>query len=240
MEEIVAVAREYGLFIICDEIYAHICYNGASPLHLSEVLGDVPAMSLRGISKEYPWPGARCGWIEFLNRRRDPRFEEYARAILLSKMMEVCSTTLPQMSIPRVMGDDRYAGHLAARAETFAARAEEAYAAFSGIDGVIVNRTQGAFYFTVVFEEGVLNDRQTLPIENPEVRTLVEELTRGVPPDKRFVYYLMGSEGICVTPLSGFQAEDPGFRITYLQDDDSKRRNTLERLAGAVRSYLAS
>jgi aspartate/methionine/tyrosine aminotransferase len=43
-----------------------------------------------------------------------------------------------------------------------------------------------------------------------------------------------------VTPLSGFQTDHLGFRITYLQDDDAKRRDTLDRLAGAIRGYLAS
>ena len=60
----VALARKYDLFVICDEVYQAIIYNGQKTLPLAEVIGDVPAICMRGISKEMPWPGSRCGWIE--------------------------------------------------------------------------------------------------------------------------------------------------------------------------------
>ena len=63
---------------------------------------------MKGISKELPWPGARCGWIEVYNKDKDPIFEKYIKSITDSKMLEVCSTTLPQMVIPKIMTDHRY------------------------------------------------------------------------------------------------------------------------------------
>src|SRR5690606_39779749 len=62
---------------IADEIYSHIVYNGQPVLHMSEWIGDVPGIAMRGISKEYPWPGARCGWLEILNKGKDREFAEY-------------------------------------------------------------------------------------------------------------------------------------------------------------------
>ncbi len=67
LREIVQIAREYDLFIIADEVYINIVYNGEKTVHISDVIGDVPAISLKGISKEFPWPGSRCGWIEVYN-----------------------------------------------------------------------------------------------------------------------------------------------------------------------------
>ncbi|HRU06829.1 MAG TPA: pyridoxal phosphate-dependent aminotransferase [Candidatus Brocadiia bacterium] len=240
ISEIVEIARQYGLFIICDEIYTHICYNGAKPTHLSSYIGDVPAIAIRGISKEYPWPGARCGWMEFYNAGRDPDFNLYVKAIIDSKMMEVCSTTLPQMSIPKVMGDARYGPHLQRRAAMFERRSREACDAFRAVEGVVINPTTGAFYFPVVFEDGLLNNRQTLPIPNPALRAMIEDLVKDVRNDKRFVYYLMASAGVCVTPLSGFHSDLTGFRMTLLETDDAKRRDTLRRLAQAIPAYIAS
>ncbi|MHC4885432.1 MAG: aminotransferase class I/II-fold pyridoxal phosphate-dependent enzyme, partial [Planctomycetota bacterium] len=240
MLEIIDIAREHDLFIICDEVYAHITFNGAETCHLSTVIGDVPALSLRGISKEYPWPGARCGWIEILNRGKDREFDRYADALIKSKMMEVCSTTLPQLSIPRVFGDPRYPDHLKARAKMFEDRANEAYDFFSELDCVTVHRVQGALYFPVVFNEGVLNYNQALPIENPKAKALIEELVKDVPDDKRFVYYLMASAGVCVTPLCGFHSELQGFRITLLQANDELRRDTLKRISTAIQAYVSS
>jgi len=240
LEEIVEIARQHDLFLICDEIYTHIVYNGHKTLHLSEVIGDVCAIVMRGISKEYPWPGARCGWIEVLNRGRDDMFNRYVNSLLASKRLEVCSTTAPQLSIPLVMGDARYPAHLARRAAIFEARAKEAHATMRDIPGVTVNCPNGAFYMTVSFEDGVLNDRQTLKIENPRARQLVEGMIKGVRNDFRFVYYLMGATGVCVVPLSGFCCKRDGFRVTLLECDDAKRRWIFATLAQAVRDYIGS
>jgi aspartate/methionine/tyrosine aminotransferase len=160
-------------------------------------------------------------------------------SLLAAKRLEVCSTTAPQMSVPLVMGDSRYPEHLRARAKVFEARAIEAHAVLSGIPGVQVVRPRGAFYMTVGFEPGALNNRQSLPIENPKVRELVESLVVGAKNDRRLVYYLLGATGICVVPLSGFCCKRDGFRVTLLECDDEKRRWTFQTLAKAIREYLA-
>jgi aspartate/methionine/tyrosine aminotransferase len=122
----------------------------------------------------------------------------------------------------------------------FAARAQEAWEAFQGVSGVRVIKPQGAFYMSVLFDDGVLNDRQTLPIANAEVRKYVERIVQGVPADKRFVYYLLGATGICVVPLTGFCCNRKGFRVTLLESDDAKRRWTWRTIADAIVQYVAS
>ena len=128
LEKIVALAREFGLFVIADEIYIHMVFPGVDTVHLSEVAPDVPAIVMRGVSKELPWPGSRCGWIEVLNRSSDQNFSAYVDSLLAAKRLEVCSTSGPQLVVPRVFGDPRYATHLTRRAKMYAERAEEAYA----------------------------------------------------------------------------------------------------------------
>ncbi len=128
LEQIVAIARENDLFIVCDEIYTHIVYNGHKTLHLSEVIGETCALVMRGVSKEFPWPGSRCGWLEVLNRNQDKMFDTYVNSLLAAKRLEVCSTTAPQLVIPRVMGDPRYPAHLKTRAAIYNDRAKEAHA----------------------------------------------------------------------------------------------------------------
>jgi aspartate/methionine/tyrosine aminotransferase len=167
LEEIAEIARENDIFIVADEIYANIVYDGRGRLYMSEWIGDVPGIAMRGISKEYPWPGARCGWLEVLNKGRDRTFAKYVDSLVAAKRLEVSSTTLPQMSIPLVMGDPRYPGHLDARERMFAARADEVAEAFAGCEHVVVNKPRGAFYYTVMFKPGVLRNDQVLPIENP-------------------------------------------------------------------------
>jgi aspartate/methionine/tyrosine aminotransferase len=238
LEEIVQIAREHDLFVLCDETYANIVYPGKETAALSEVIGEVPGIALRSISKEYPWPGARCGWMEVFNQEHDQVFRRYITSLLDAKRLEVCSTTLPQMSIPAVMGDTRYPGHLKRRAAMFSERADEAVGILSGIPGITVVKPSGAFYLTVVFDTALPTEGPMPPMKNPAVTRQVQELAQGVAPDKRFVYWLLGATGICTVPLSGFCSRLPGFRTTLLENDGEKRRRTYLALAEAVGLYL--
>jgi aspartate/methionine/tyrosine aminotransferase len=95
---------------------------------------------------------------------------------------------------------------------------------------------------SVVFNEGVLHERQSLFIENKEVRSFVESLVNkpGISLDKRFVYYLLGATGICVVPLSSFATEMQGFRSTLLETDVDRFRKIFAILADSIEKYLSS
>ncbi len=244
LTEFVRIARDYGLFLIADETYANIVYGGARTVSLSQVIGPVPGIALRSISKEFPWPGARSGWIEVYNRHGDPNFEAYVRSLVDAKRLEVCSTTLPQLCIPAIMGDPRYPAHLRRRAAMFEGRAAEAAAAFSGRSGVSVKEPKGALYATALFDTARFNDgasaRRRLPVGDPSLAAFIEERTVGLAPDKRFVYWLLAATGICVVPLSGFASDLPGFRFTLLEHDDDLRRRVYRTLAEAAEAYIAS
>ena len=242
LEGVVEIAREFDLFVMCDEVYINITYNGAPAVHLSDVIGDVCGLSLKGISKEVPWPGSRCGWMEFYNQDTDPVFSRFARSLVDAKMLEVCSTTLPQRAIPRIMGDPRYPAHLATRAAEYQRRASEACAILSAVPGITVHEPQGAFYLTVLFDRDAITASMSLPIPDQRVQQVIDELIlqAGVEPDFRFVYYLMGATGIVVVPLSSFCCQRHGFRITLLECDDERRRRMFETLARVIGEYQAS
>jgi len=239
LEKMVDIARRYRVFMICDEIYGNLVYETHKTAALSEVIEEIPGMALRGISKEVPWPGSRCGWIEVFNQDK-LNFKRYVKSLINAKMLEVCSTSLPQYAIPRILGDPRYQDHLKQRRAMYQERAEEAWRYFSNAPGVTVNEPQGAFYMTVLFEENALNSRQSLPIADARTRRFIEDKVKGVEPDKRFVYYLLGSTGICVVPLTGFCCEKQGFRLTLLETDDEKRRWTWRTIVESIRMYLDS
>ncbi len=242
LEGVVKIAREFDLFVMCDEVYINITYNGAPAVHLSDVIGDVCGLSLKGISKEIPWPGSRCGWVEFYNQDTDPIFARFARSLVDAKMLEVCSTTLPQRAIPRIMGDPRYATHLVTRATEYKRRASEACAILGPVPGITVHEPQGAFYLTVLFDRDVITGSMSLPIADQRVQRVVEEfiLHASAEPDFRFVYYLMGATGIVVVPLSSFCCQRHGFRITLLECDDERRRRMFETLARVIGEYQES
>ncbi|NTV55325.1 MAG: pyridoxal phosphate-dependent aminotransferase [Candidatus Moranbacteria bacterium] len=241
LKEIVSIAREYGLFLVSDETYARLSYGREKMTPLYEVIGsDVPAIVMRGLSKEVPWPGSRCGWIEVYNKDRDPAFARYAKTLVDAKMLEVCSTTLPQLALPSIVGDSRFAEHVRLRTEGYRRKADIARAVFSKIPRVIAPCPESSFYYSVVFEDGVLGDDQSLPISDPTIRDFIGREVEGVAPDKRFVLYLMAATGVCVVPLSGFNTDLTGFRMTLLEPDEKKFKDTVERIATAIRAYTGN
>ncbi|KIE43652.1 pyridoxal phosphate-dependent aminotransferase [Geobacter anodireducens] len=242
LEQFVAIARRYELFIIADEVYNNITYNGQATVPISDVIGDVPAIAMKGISKEIPWPGSRCGWIEVYNGNRDEQFRKFLNSILSAKMNEVCSTTLPQKCIPAIMKHPEYQTYLRERIACYERMSNITYDCLKQVPGLLVNRTNGAFYMSVAFRDGLLTDRQSLPIESVEIRELVEKLVNapGVSPDKRFVYYILASTGICIVPLSSFNTPLQGFRVTLLEKDENECMRIYRTLAEKIKEYLSS
>ncbi len=240
LEEIMAIAKEYDLFVISDEIYAHLTYGCEPFVSLARVIGDVPGIALRGLSKEVPWPGARCGWAEFYNSDKDVDFARYAQTLHDAKMLEVCATTLPQYVLPQIYGDARFAEHCAMQCDFYKKRAQQACAILSTVPGVSVVPPQGAFYLSVVFDDTVFNNAQTLHIDNVAVRALVEDAVKGVRKDARFVYYLLGATGVCTVPLSSFNTHIHGLRMTLLELNDGAFIHTCKTIARAIHNYTKS
>lgn len=236
---IVDIAARHGLFLISDEIYSNLAYQGSGMRKLASVVGKVPAIAMRGISKEFPWPGARCGWIEIYNRDQDQSFDRFARSLLEAKMLEVCATTLPQKVLPRVMGDARYYPYLETRVSTYDRRARRAVEVLGSVPEVIIHPARGAFYMTAVFRKGALRPDQSLPLA-PEADAIIGPQL-GDALDARFVYHLLGATGVCVVPLStGFNSDLEGFRFTLLEPDDEKFERILRDMRDALVAYLAS
>jgi len=240
LENVVRIARENDLFVIADETYINIVYNGRKTVPIGDVIGDVPGIAMKGISKELPWPGARCGWMEVYNADKDPIFARFINTILHQKMSEVCSTTLPQMAIPRIMTHPEYKNYLRQRTQHYEKLSAIAYGVLKDVPFVIANKSNGAFYMTILFNESVLNERQHLSIEQPELLGYIETLTKGVEYDKRFVYYLLAATGICVVPLTSFFTPLLGFRMTLLDKNVDEFEFVVKTLAEKITEYIQS
>jgi alanine-synthesizing transaminase len=241
LKKICSIAEELNLFVICDEIYSELFYNKEDRTRLCTVIGNACGISLRGISKEFPWPGSRCGWIEVYNKNNDKQFQKYINTILKAKRLEVCATTLPQMSIPNILGNPKYKEHVEKRREKYAKRAKEAMKIFSGHNGIIPIEPKGAFYMTILFDETMLTPNQKLVIKDEKIKTRIDELC--VPSfefDKRFAYYLLGSTGIITVALTGFYSKRKGIRITLLEENDEKRVKTFTIIRDKMIEYLNS
>ena len=242
LKRFVEIAKEFDLFLISDEIYINVTYNGSRAYSLPQYIDEVPGMALKGLSKEVPWPGSRCGWAKFYNRDKDEEFDKLCTTLENAKMIEVSSTKLPQVAIPKIMGDPRYTDYLRYNNEKIGKRSQLISSILNASKGIYFNSTSGAFYNTIIFKEGVINNQQTLKIDNAEVQNVVEEWVShpDVLPDKRFVYYLLAAKGICVVPISSFCSDLRGFRVTLLEENEAMLKNTFSGISEAIEEYINS
>ncbi len=241
LKRIVAIAREFKLFLLCDEIYLNITYNGVKTYALSDIIEDIPGIAMKGISKELPWPGARCGWMEYYNRKRDEDFSRLCQAIDNAKMIEVCSTKLPQLAIPKILGDPRFKIYREETNQKIGRRSKIIAEILGSVPQLMFNETFGAFYNTIIFKEGTLKPNQKMKIENLVIKNLVEGwVDEKIQFDKRFVYYLLGAKGVCVVPISSFCSELQGFRVTLLEEDENTLLKTFTSIRDGIVEYLSS
>ncbi|QQR55091.1 pyridoxal phosphate-dependent aminotransferase [Candidatus Peregrinibacteria bacterium] len=243
LEKIVQLAEKYQLMILSDEIYFRMIYNAYVFPQITEIAKNrVPLIVMRGLSKDVPWPGGRSGWVEFHNVNLDADFKKYADSVKRRALLEVCSTHLPQVVMPRVYDHPEFAGWLKQNNELLERNSRVITEKLSTVKGLKVNPANGAFYMMPIFEDGVLKAHQSLPIANEELRKFVEEKTADpdMALDKRFVYYLVASTGICVVPATGFFSPYYGFRVTTLTRDPQRLDAIYATLAKAIEAYLGS
>ena len=242
LKRIVEIAKEFNLFLIADEIYINITYNGSKAYSLAEIIDDVPGISMKGISKELPWPGARCGWMEYYNRDKDQDFNRFCHALDNAKMIEVCSTKLPQLAIPKIFGDSRFKKYRDETNKNIGRRSKIISDILGTVPQLTFNETFGAFYNTIIFRDGSLKSHQKIKIGDSKVQKLVEGWVdqEDIQQDKRFVYYLLGAKGVCVVPISSFCSELQGFRVTLLEEDEDALVKTFTAIRDGIVEYLNS
>ena len=220
MLKISSLAQKYNVCLIVDEVYAQVVW-GKKHSYLNEVCNNTPAISLQGISKDLPWPGARCGWMEFYNRNINPQFDKLVEALIRMKTMEVCSTTLPQLVIPEIMSHEKYYDHIASRANSLKLRASQLRESIKNCAGLIPNRIDGSLFGLLVIDQNCFT-KTTLPPVKSEYLHILEPHLHNASIDRLFTYYLLASTGICAVPLSSFHTHWQGIRLTLLEQNESK------------------
>jgi aspartate/methionine/tyrosine aminotransferase len=155
-------------------------------------------------------------------------------------MSEVCSTTLPQTVLPKILGHVKYQAHLKRRREKYDERAKKAVQALSSCKYFKVVKPKGAFYLSVAFTDEFVGKRFKLKAKNWKAQRLLDSELRYIKRkdfDKRFCYQMLAATGICLVPLStGFNSYVSGFRMTLLESDEELFEQTLKTIVETVES----
>jgi aspartate/methionine/tyrosine aminotransferase len=198
-EEVEAIGRwalEHGIWVITDEIYEHLTYDGHT---FSSMPGLVPELMdqcviLNGVAKTYAMTGWRVGWMI------GPPDVTKAAINLQSHSTSNVSNVAQAAALAAVRGDLTAVAEMRA---AFARRGHTMYELLSKIPGVSVLEPQGAFYCFPSFE-GVLG--HTIGGRTPRTTLELSEV-------------LLDEAKVAVVPGEAFGA--PGYaRLSFALGDD--------------------
>ena len=191
-------ALEHGIWVVTDEIYEHLTYDGVAATHMVEVVPELAdtTVVLNGVAKTYAMTGWRVGWLI------GPADVVKAATNLQSHLSSNVANVSQRAAIAAVSGDLTAA---AAMREAFDRRRRTIVAMLGEIDGVVCPTPQGAFY-VYPSVEGVLGRtiRGRTPTTSAELAALIlEEAEVAVVPGEAFgpsgylrLSYAMGDDDI--------------------------------------------
>jgi len=200
------VLREHALWVIVDEIYAELCYDGFLAPSMLSVAPELRErlVVVDGVSKSYAMTGFRVGWM------LAPRQVARACETLQSQATTSIATVAQLATMAALRGDQACVGEMRA---AYAVRRNRIVAGLRAIPGVEVSMPRGAFYALA------------------DVRALLGRRCGDtvLATDEAFARMLLERERVAVVPGSAFAAA--GYlRLSYaasLADIDA----AVERLA---------
>ncbi|HUT27568.1 MAG TPA: aminotransferase class I/II-fold pyridoxal phosphate-dependent enzyme [Methanomassiliicoccales archaeon] len=193
LKQIADLAGEYDLFLISDEIYDLMTFEGEhhSPATLAK---DVPVILVNGFSKVDLLPGWRLGYSVFHDQ--NGRLNEIKEAVQKQLRLRLSANAPCQMAVIEALNHPK--DHLEGMRQKLKERGEFAYKRINEIPGLSCTMPQAAFY---MFPK----------IESDHWKT-----------DKEFVLDVLHNCHVLVVPGSGFCPEygKDHFRMVFLPNID--------------------
>jgi len=188
LKQLVDLANQHNLYIICDEIYDQIVFDDKF-VGIGKVAGDSPVIILNGFSKVHLMSGWRIGYIAF---NQSPQLEPLREH--LPKLARVrIATNLPVQyaALESLRGPQGYISDFVSECKK---RRDLVVKRLNSMPGLSCSNPKGAFY---AFPK----------IENNKYAS-----------DKEFVTKLLESQGVLVVHGSGFGEKygSGHFRLVYL------------------------
>ncbi len=188
LKELVDIANEHNLYILCDEIYDQIVFDEKF-VGIGKVAGDSPVIILNGFSKVHLMSGWRIGYLAF---NKSPKLEDIREH--LPKLARVrIATNLPvqHAALESLRGPQ---GYISEYVSELKKRRDFVVKRLNSIQGLSCSNPKGAFY---VFPK----------IENNNYGS-----------DKEFVLSLLESKGVLAVHGSGFGTKygSEHFRLVFL------------------------
>ncbi len=190
LKQVVDIANEHNLYIICDEIYDQIVFDEKF-VGIGKVAGDSPVILLNGFSKVHLMTGWRIGYIAFNN---SPKLESIRENLPKLARVRICSNYPVQYAaIESLRGPQEYISYFVSELKK---RRDLVIKRLNSMPGLSCSNPKGAFYAFPKIEHNKYDS------------------------DKEFVMELLKSKGVLTVHGSGFGTKygSGHFRLVFLPD----------------------
>ncbi|HLC10096.1 MAG TPA: aminotransferase class I/II-fold pyridoxal phosphate-dependent enzyme [Nitrosopumilaceae archaeon] len=190
LKDLVEIAVEHNLYIICDEIYDQIVFDEKF-VGIGKVSGDAPIILVNGFSKVHLMSGWRIGYLAFNNSRQLEALRENIPK--LARVRIASNLPIQHAAIESLRGSQSYIPKFVSELKK---RRDYVIKRINGMHGLRCSNPKGAFY---AFPK----------IENNKYQS-----------DKEFVMELLKSKGILTVHGSGFGTKygSGHFRLVFLPE----------------------
>ena len=193
LKELIDVANENHLYIICDEIYDQIVFDEKF-IGIGKVASDSPVILLNGFSKVHLMTGWRIGYIAFNN---SPQLEQIREVLPKLARVRICSNLPVQhAAIESLRGPQEYISEFVSELKK---RRDLVVKRLNSMPGLSCSNPKGAFYAFPKIEHNKYDS------------------------DKEFVMELLNSKGVLTVHGSGFGTKygSGHFRLVFLPNLES-------------------
>jgi len=213
LEQIIALAREYGLIIFADEIYDKTLYDGEKHTSIGSLSNDVVIVTFNGLSKNYRSCGYRSGWMVISGDKS--RAQDYIEGLNMLSSMRLCANVPGQYAIQTALGGYQSINDLVTEGGRLRRQRDLAWELVTQIPGVTCVKPKSALYL--------------FPKLDPEMYPITN--------DQEFIADLLREEKVLLVQGSGFNWPKPDhFRIVFLPHEDVLRE-AIGRLAKFLERY---
>jgi aspartate/methionine/tyrosine aminotransferase len=188
LKELVDIANEHNLYIICDEIYDQIIFDDKF-VGIGKVAGNSPVIVLNGFSKVHLMSGWRIGYIAF---NRSPQLEALREHLpKLARVRIATSLPVQHAALESLRGSQNYINDFVSEMKK---HRDLVVKRLNEMPGLSCSNPKGAFYAFPKIEDNRFGS------------------------DKEFVTKLLESKGVLTVHGSGFgeQYGSGHFRLVYL------------------------
>jgi alanine-synthesizing transaminase len=207
LKGIVALAREFGLVLLADEVYDKVLYEGVTHTAMASLSTDVLTLTFNSLSKAYRSCGYRAGWMVLSGPKEIAK--DFIEGLNMLANLKLGSNVPGQWAIQTALGGYQSINDLVKEGGRLRRQRDLAYELITAIPGVSCVKPEAALYM--------------FPRLDPKVYPIAD--------DRQFFMEVLRATRVMLVQGSGFNYPDnQHFRIVFLPHEDDLRE-AINRLA---------